>query len=62
MQGQRLNLKFTVAHTDRIIGMAKLGWPAKDIAADINRHVPCTIFEVERICAEAHQFVRKVRA
>ena len=56
---QRLNLKFSVMHTDAILKAARDGMTASKIAhAFTGKWFPVSVDEIEGICREANQFVR----
>jgi hypothetical protein len=57
--GSHLNLKWTVADTDRIISWAKAHWTASEIAvaftAEGKRTLPA---EIIKICSDAGQIIK----
>lgn len=56
MTTSHLNLKWTVADVDQIVRSAREGATAEQIASTFPN---ATAEEIERICADARQFVRR---
>lgn len=59
-RGNHLNLKWTVADTDRILAWAKSRWTASEIAAAFTAEGKTTnVAQIMKICSDAGQTIRR---